>query len=104
MWKDTLVSSFLIFSITLVDAERKVADEIMANEKKAKSAVPVNATSRPTRSRVQLKDPLDMSNARYLEVLKSRQMTAGTIDYINDNIVSTSVLMANSLNIDNFVV
>lgn len=37
---------------------------------------------------MQLKDPLDMSNVRYLEALKSRQKTAEGIDYLTDNIVS----------------
>jgi len=66
-------------------------DEATASDKKSRSAVPANATSRTSRSRMTLKEQLDMSNPLYLEALKSRQRTAeagGLPDYVNDNIVS----------------
>lgn len=66
-------------------------DEVRAGGSKSKSAVPINATARVSKSRMHLKDPLDMSNIRYLEALKSRQQTAPGMDYLNDNIVSASV-------------
>lgn len=65
-----------------------VHDAMGGESKKAKSAIPINATSRMSRSRMQLKEPLDMSNERYLMELKSRQLTAEGIDYLADNIVS----------------
>ena len=75
-------------SICDTDAEKSAVDELSGN--KARSAIPANATARMSRSRMQLKDPLDMSNPQYLEALKSRQKTAEGIDYLNDNIVSSA--------------
>lgn len=72
-----------------IDAERLATEEAMHSQQKSKSALPLDATARSSRSRMKLKDPLDMANPRYLEVLKSRQLTAGDMDYLNDNIVST---------------
>ena len=76
-------------SICDTDAEKSAVDELSGN--KARSAIPANATARMSRSRMQLKDPLDMSNPQYLEALKSRQKTAEGIDYLNDNIVSSAL-------------
>lgn len=75
------------------DAEKSAVDEL--SDKKSRSAIPANATSRMTRSRMQLKDPLDMSNLQYLEALKSRQKTAEGMDYLADNIVSTKLKYVN---------
>lgn len=70
------------------DAEKSAVNEL---EIKSRSAIPANATSRMSRSRMHLKDPLDMDNTQYLEALKSRQKTAEGINYQADNIVSTKL-------------
>ncbi|XP_067938136.1 uncharacterized protein FLJ43738-like [Watersipora subatra] len=85
---DEIVSMSREFGVPLTaddlitDAEKSAVSEGSGS----KSAIPVIATARPTRSRVQLKEPLDMSNNRYLEALKSRQMTAEGMDCLTDNI------------------